>query len=126
MTDIFPITDREHDVLIAMGYMSGLGWEWNHDYQHKTWGVIWNEMSPAQVSEFKTDLLNVRRWLAEADHRERCEAAALQMYEALRAVEWIEYRNWDGRHCPVCMLDQETGHKLDCALLKALAAAEGG
>jgi len=125
MTNIFPITERERGVLEALGYQSGFCWDREYDYWYgKTWQVAkWDGLTEDQVSELKTDLLNVRRWLAEADHRERCEAAALLMYEALAELEYVEVDGY--RVCLRCGLLEGMGHTPGCIVGQALAAAEG-
>ncbi len=55
-------------------------------------------------------------------------AAAWEMREALRALEWSGYGEVDGRTqhlCPCCAATQAEGHRRDCTVDAALRKARG-
>jgi len=52
--------------------------------------------------------------------------AAPDLYEALKAVEWLESPAFDIGMCPCCGAEKEFGHAPGCLLGNALRKAEGG
>jgi hypothetical protein len=58
----------------------------------------------------------------QAEYDARLIAAAPDLYQVIKAVEWVDI---DGPRCPSCFSSNEFGHSKDCELASAIAKAEG-